>query len=218
MSAGYRRGPALARRELGTAMQQINLFQESIRRPQEVVTLKHLAVAATVLVCALGVISGAQWWWQHRGLQQLDQAKAQQAQLNQSIEQLTQQLAQSSNDAVLKKTISDKESELQNKQTVLQALGGKAVGNTKGFADQFTGLARQHVKGVWLTGLYIHAGGEKLNLQGSTTEAELVPQYLQRLAQEPSFQGIEFQTFLMQRADKSTQINFDLRSTPKEPG
>jgi hypothetical protein len=46
----------------------------------------------------------------------------------------------------------------------------------------------------------------------------LVPRYLQRLAQEPSCQGIEFKTFLMQRADQSTQIDFDLRSTPKESG
>lgn len=199
-------------------MQQINLYQASLRAPRQTLSLNQLALVAGVLLAVLVVISAAQWWWLKRNAQQLASVKQEQTQLSQAIDRLSKQLAQSSNDSELKKTISAKENELQDKQYVLQALSGKQFGNTRGFADQFSGLARQHVKGVWLTGLYIHAGGEKLNLQGSTYEAELVPRYLQRLAQEPSFQGIEFQTFLMQRETKSTQIDFDLRSTPKESG
>jgi hypothetical protein len=199
-------------------MQQINLYQASLRAPRQTLSLNQLARAASILLAVLVVISAAQWWWLKRNEQQLASAKQEQTQLSQAIDRLSKQLAQSSNDSELKKTISAKENELQDKQYVLQALSGKHFGNTRGFADQFSGLARQHVKGVWLTGLYIHAGGEKLNLQGSTYEAQLVPRYLQRLAQEPSFQGIEFQTFLMQRETKSTQIDFDLRSTPKESG
>lgn len=197
-------------------MQQINLYQSSIRSPRQVLTVPQLGVAAMVLIGVLAVTSGLQWWWLHRSEQQVNTAKQEQTQLMQEIEQLSKQLALSSNDSELKKTLGSKETELQDKQYVLQALTGKHFGNSQGFAEQFTGLARQHLDGIWLTGLYIHAGGEKLNLQGSTYEPELVPRYLQRLAQEPSFQGIEFKTFLMQRADKSTQIDFDLRSTPKE--
>lgn len=199
-------------------MQQINLYQDALRTPQQRVTLSQVAIAAGVMLLLLGAGTGGQAWWLHRETRLLERAQQQQVQLTQKIDRLSQQIAQSENDTELKKTISDKENELQNKQYVLQALSGKQFGNTHGFAAQFTGLARQHISGVWLTGLYIHAGGEKLNLQGSTYKADLVPRYLQRLAQEPSFKGIEFQTFLMQRADKSSQIDFDLRSTPKEPG
>ena len=199
-------------------MQQINLYQASLRTPRQWLSVPQLAIAASVLIGILGAFSAGQWWWLGRSDAQLQAAKQQQMQLTQRIEQLSKQLALSSNDTELKKTLSDKESELQDKQYVLQALTGKHFGNTSGFAEQFTGLARQHVSGVWLTGLFIHDGGEKLNLEGSTYEAELVPRFLQRLAQEPSFQGIEFKTMLMLRVDKSAQINFDLRSTPKEPG
>lgn len=199
-------------------MLQINLYQSILRAPRQVLTVPQLAIAASVLFAVLGAISATQWWWLHHNEQLLVSVKQEQAQLTQDIDRLSKALALSSNDTELKKTISDKENELQDKQTVLQALTGKHFGNTTGFAEQFTGLARQHVQGVWITGLYIHAGGEKLNLEGSTYEAELVPRYLQRLAQEPSFKGIEFKTFLMQRADKSSQIDFDLRSSPKEPG
>jgi Tfp pilus assembly protein PilN len=199
-------------------MQQINLYQAILRTPRQLLSTTQLVMAVSVLIGVLAVISTAQWWWLSRSNVQLQKAKQEQLQLIQRVEELSKQLALSSNDTDLKKTLSDKESELQDKQYVLQALTGKHFGNTSGFAEQFTGLARQHVNGVWLTGLYIHSGGEKLNLQGSTYEAELVPRLLQRLAQEPSFQGIEFKTMLMQRADKSSQIDFDLRSTAKEPG
>jgi hypothetical protein len=200
------------------AMQQINLYQASIHRPRQILSLPQLSLVLLVVVGVLSVISAMQWWHMHHLAEQLASARQDQKRLSRDIEILSNRLAQSSNDTELKKTITDKEAELQNKQAVLRALSGKHFGNTRGFADQFVGLARQHVKGVWLTGLYIHAGGDKLNLQGSTYAADLVPQYLQRLAQEPSFQGIEFQTFLMQRAKASAQIDFDLRSTPKEPG
>ena len=199
-------------------MQQINLYQDSLHAPRQWLSVPQLTMATSIVIGLLGVISTGQWWWLHRSNAQLQAVKQEQQQLTLQIGRLSKQLALSHNDVELKQTLSNKENELQDKQAVLQALTGKHFGNTLGFADQFTGLARQHVQGVWITGLYIHAGGEKLNLEGSTYEAELVPRYLQRLAQEPSFQGIEFKTFLMQRADKSSQINFDLRSSPKEPG
>ena len=196
-------------------MQQINLYQSSLRVPRQWLSMTQLGFAVSILIGLLAVISTAQWWWLSRSNIELQNAEQTQLQLAQHVDQLSKQLSLSSDDVELKKTLGDKESELQDKQYVVQALTGKHFGNTNGFAEQFTGLARQHVKGVWLTGLYIHAGGEKLNLEGRTYEAELVPRLLQRLAQEPSFQGIEFKTMLMQRADKSAEINFDLRSTPQ---
>lgn len=199
-------------------MQQINLYQASLRRPRQVLSLAQVGLAAGVLLGVLLLGSGLQWWGMLHNQQLLQTVKTEQAELEAAITALTEQLASSSNDSELKKTLSKKETELQDKQFVLEALTGRHFGNNQGFAEQFTGLARQHLEGIWLTGLYIHAGGEKLNLQGSTYEPELVPLYLQRLAQEPSFTGIEFKTFLMQRAEKSSQIDFDLRSSPKEPG
>ena len=100
----------------------------------------------------------------------------------------------------------------------MQALSGRQFGNAKGFAEQFVGLSRQHVAGVWLTGLYIHAGGTKLNLNGSTYSPESVPKYLQNLSQEAGFRGLEFQTFLMERVDQSSLVNFSIRSKENEPG
>ena len=199
-------------------LQQINLYHVSLRPPRQVLTLQQVSMATGLLLLVLALVSGVQGWWLHQAKQKLNSDTQQQAQLAQKIDLLGKQLAKESNDSELKQIIAAKEGELQDKQQVLLALTGKRLGNTTGFADQFTGLARQHVEGIWLTGLYIHAGGEKLNLQGRTTSAELVPRYLQRLAQEPSFKGIEFQTLLMERVEKTSQIDFDLRSTPKEHG
>lgn len=197
-------------------MQQINLYQDSIRTRREYLGAGQVLVAASVLLAVLLLISGGQWWWIKRSGVALSALRQQQQQLNQSIDKLSNTLAASSNDHALKAEISEKEAELKARHDIMQALSGKQFGNTRGFAAQFTGLAKQHVQGVWLTALYIHAGGTKLDLQGKTYAPELVPQYLQRLAKESSFKGIEFQTFLMQREKKSAQVEFDLRSTEKD--
>lgn len=197
-------------------MQQINLYQDSIRTRREQLGLDQVLVAASVLLVVLLLVSGVQWWWLKHNEASLSDLQQQQQQLTRKINQLSQTLANSSNGSALKAEITEKETMLKARDDIVRALGGKQFGNTQGFAAQFTGLAKEHVPGLWLTALYIHAGGAKLDLKGKTYKPELVPRYLQRLAKEPSFRGIEFQTFLMQREKTSEQVEFDLRSTSVE--
>ena len=64
----------------------------------------------------------------------------------------------------------------------------------------------------------VHRCCAKLNLNGSTYSPESVPKYLQNLSQEAGFRGLEFQTFLMERVDQSSLVNFSIRSKENEPG
>ena len=169
-------------------------------------------------VAVLLVISAFQWWQQQAQQQSLIEARLEKEALLKKIQTITTEIAATSDDSAFKRILLLKEQELQNKALVLTVLSGKAFGNTKGFAEQLTGLSRQHIEGLWLTHLDIHAGGEKLNLQGSTFTPEQVPRYLQNLSKEPSFYGVEFKTFLMERDKGSTRVDFDIRSTQKEAG
>ena len=47
---------------------------------------------------------------------------------------------------------------------------------------------------MWLTELTIGAGGTAIGVKGNTLNAELVPQYMQKLAQEPVMKGASFST------------------------
>lgn len=202
-------------------MQQINLYQDALRPAREYLALAQLGRFLGWLVLGLVVVNTGQVIITWRANQQLGILQTEQTQLQTQVSQLQQQLqarAAENNAAVLQNQMTQLDMQLQNKQQVVQLLTGRHIGNVKGFATQFGGLARQHIDGLWLTGLYIHDGGEKLNLRGSTSSPDLLPKYLQRLALEPSFQGIEFKTFLMQRAKDRAQVDFDLRSTPEEKG
>jgi hypothetical protein len=200
-------------------MQQINLYQDALRPAREYLALAQLCKAAGILLLLLGLINLGQEVITWRGEQQYVALDTEQVQLKKQLEQLQSEVqarAAENNAEKLKTQLAQQDTQLQNKQQVLQMLTGRSVGNVAGFATQLSGLARQRIEGLWLTSLYIHDGGEKLNLSGSTSTADLLPKYLQRLALEPSFHGIEFKSFVMQRAKDKPQVDFDLRSSPEE--
>lgn len=199
-------------------MQQINLLQPEIRSSQKRLPFKKVVHYAGIVLAVISVITTVQWWQQYSQSQDLIAAKQEKADILKQIETITTEIASMSDDSNFKKVLLEKEQELANKKNVLTVLSGQQFGNTKGFAEHLTGLSRQHVDGLWITALDIHAGGEKLNLQGSTFLPEHVPQYLQNLSKETSFKGVEFKTFLMERDKDSSRVDFDIRSTQKEAG
>jgi gamma-glutamylcysteine synthetase len=199
-------------------MQQINLYQSELRTTQKMLSASKALGYMGFLLVILAFMSFAQWWQQSNQQQRLVKIKQTKQQILKQIEVVSSELAATSDDSEFKKILVTKEKELKNKKLVLTVLAGQKFGNTHGFAEQFTGLSRQHIEGLWLTYLDIHAGGLKLNLQGSTFVPESVPLYLQNLSNEPSFKGVEFKTFLMERNKGSTRVDFDIRSTQKETG
>ena len=199
-------------------MQQINLYQAVLRKKQNRFAPSQLIRYAGLVAIVLVIISGIQVWLYSRASSHISELNMQQQQLLATLQKLSNELSASSDDSALKASIAQKEQELSNKQNVLTALSGKQFGNVKGFAEHFVGLSRQHVEGVWLTGLHIYAGGTKLNLNGSTYAPENVPKYLQNLSLEAGFRGLEFQSFLMQRVDQSSLVDFSIRSKQNEPG
>lgn len=199
-------------------MQQVNLYQSVLRKKTDPLTVERIIWASAAIILILCSISIVQWGSLRNKQSELATIKSEQQQLMAGIDQLTKELSQRGDDMALKNRLEAKEQEIKNKQNVLAILSGRRFGNTKGFAEQFIGLARQRVDGLWVTGLHIHSGGEKINLSGSTLKPEHVPHYLQKLANEPSFEQIEFQTFLMERPEKKTHIEFHLQSSRKETG
>lgn len=199
-------------------MQQINLYQSILHKKQDRFAPAVLARYGVMVVAVLVVISAVLTWQYYSASSEIDQLKLSQQGLLQDVQKISAELSAISDDSVLLASIKKKEQELANRQNVLQVLSGKHFGNAKGFANHFVGLARQHIDGIWLTSLHIHSGGTRLNLSGSTYTPENVPKYLQKLSEEPDFRGLEFKTFLMERKDKSSLVNFDIRSKQAGPG
>jgi len=114
---------------------------------------------------------------------------------------------------LLEKKLKDLQSERKAKQFLVNTLSGRSIGNSDGFSSYFAGIARQHIKGMWIQRLELDNGGDVIGIYGSTLQPELVPQFIQALAKEESFAGSKFQIFSMQRDEENkAAINFTLRT------
>ena len=91
------------------------------------------------------------------------------------------------------------ESEIVSRQRIQEALQSGVFSNTLGFSDYFISFARQHIHGIWLTGVDITGAAEQMILSGRSTSPELVPRYMQKLSAEKPLSGIVFNVFQMNR-------------------
>lgn len=82
---------------------------------------------------------------------------------------------------------------------VANVLARGDIGNTNGYSGYFKALARQNVGGMWLTGVSIVGAGNEIGVQGRALDAQLVPQFITRLAQEPVLRGKTFAELRIER-------------------
>ncbi|MFO7603476.1 MAG: PilN domain-containing protein, partial [Gammaproteobacteria bacterium] len=156
--------------------------------------------------------------WQGRQTQQA--IAALEAALNEQqmeIQQAESRYPAPQEDPRLRQRVSQLQEDLRQKQQILGVLSDGNDGNTRGFADHLGGLANQHLQGLWLSRLTIAQGGQQLGLVGGAQRPELVPQFLQRLGNEPGFAGKEFKTFRLSRVDQASEwIQFEINTAATE--
>lgn len=62
------------------------------------------------------------------------------------------------------------------------------------YIEPLRALARQRMEGVWLTNVSLAGESGELSLSGRALEAALVPQYIERLREDPALKGRRFAT------------------------
>lgn len=195
------------------SMQQVNLYQEELKKQKLNYSAEMLIQLSVIMVVVLSLVAGFRYF-QYQ-LLQADLAENQQKQATAMAEmqKLQAELAGRQKDAMLAKHVSEKTKELANKQKVLGILSRDEFGNTRGFIEHVSGLARQRVEGLWLTQIRIAEGGTDVMLQGTTSQSSLLPKYLQRLSAEKAFAGTEFKSLLMARQEKKQEwLDFSLQN------
>ena len=92
--------------------------------------------------------------------------------------------------------------ELERRELISNILSSRSFGNSSGFSSYLESFARGHVEGTWLTDVNISQGGASLGLKGKTLSSELVPVYIQKLAEEESLKGSTFNMMELARVEK----------------
>jgi hypothetical protein len=197
-------------------MQQVNLYQPILRKQEKVFSAKTLLQGNLLVLTGL-LLLYTYTVVQTRGMQaQLTQVQQQRDEQTRQLTELVKQYPPKNRDASLKPRIEKEQASLQHKRRLLAAVGELGLDEESGFSAHLTGLARQDLPQLWLQHIYLHQGKE-VALKGSAFEAEQVPIYLQRLANEKAFSGTAFQQVEIARSEEHAgRVDFLLNTQPPE--
>ncbi len=178
--------------------QQVNLYQPVFRKQKRKFSALAMLQATLLVVLGIGLLYGYTWWQVRQLRAETAQTDKQLASLTKRLDETARQFGERLQSKDLQAQVQKLQEQVSEKQRLHQILRS-AQFNTQGFSDYFIAFARQHIPGVWITGLDITGAADQLTLSGRSTNPELVPRYLQKLSTEKRLSGIEFQTFQMSR-------------------
>lgn len=141
------------------------------------------------------------------------------ASIDKELEQLTMQAEafgsgkKRNKSKLLEREIAKLTKQLEQRERIENILSSRSFGNSQGFSSYLESFARGHVEGTWLTSVNIKQGGAALGLKGKTLSSELVPVYIQKLAEEESLNGSAFNTMELARVETEageSELNFSI--------
>lgn len=194
--------------------QSVNLYQAEFRPKREWMTLLQCGFLLVLFLTGLGAYT---WYAQQDQAiydEQLAELTRQESQLSDQIVSISQAQRKKMGQGIHDEEIALKEADLAARKALLESLVGDVKASTEGFSNYLEALSRQHVTGSWLTGLEIAEGGETLSIEGQVLRSELAPEYMIRLANEPTFMGKGFSVVKITRSpqvDETTELNDTLQ-------
>ena len=180
-------------------LQQINLYLRIERKQVQRFSARTVALSMAALAGVLVVISAGAWLGNQSLQSQLVQQQAQQQKLQQDVAALRESLRQLSDVRELDDAIARLDRDMKIKQRIIARLAAMPDEANGGFSSLLTALAQQPVSGMWFTGITFDDGGADVALKGESRSADLLPQYLQQLSDQPVFTGRRFSVLRMQR-------------------
>lgn len=194
--------------------QQINFYQNEFRTEQQI-------FSATTLLKACAAIIVAMLLTYVFALQKLDNIESelqivssQEAAAIERLQNVRPLISATGGQRTWSERLEDAMRSLEEKRLVVALVQGSTLGDTQGFSRYLTSLASQDADGLWLTHISLSALGDKTRLEGHALRAELVPAYLQRLAEEPPFAKQRFHQFQIDGPEAPTGgiVTFSLNS------
>jgi hypothetical protein len=194
-------------------MQQINLYQHMFRKQTVIFS------AATMLQMGIFFLLVFSSLYAYQ-ITKIKPYKTQITNIDAELIQLGSQLAalelsqkSKGKSKLLESEIEKLSKELEQRERISRILSSRSFGNSSGFSSYLESFARGHVEGTWLTDVNISQGGTLLGLQGKSLSSELVPVYIQKLAEEKSLQGSSFNVMELARVEKEegdSELSFSI--------
>ncbi len=191
--------------------QQINLYQDIFRPQRKPLSASHIG-ALVVFFLLISIATYAYKWYEVSSLSsEVVATENQSADLVHKIDELARQYPAQAKSKLLESEIARLSAELEQRNAISRALAHYSLENKKTFSSLLESLARKHVNGTWLTRVSITDGGKSLGFAGKTYSSELVPVYIQQLAEENSFANLSFNLLELNRSvDDPASLDFQV--------
>ncbi|MGB1800815.1 MAG: PilN domain-containing protein [Gammaproteobacteria bacterium] len=192
--------------------QQINLYQPMFREQKVVfsaLTMLQVGIFFLFVFAAMYVYEVNSLKPYEKQLSTMDKELEQ---MNEQVEALGSSKKRSKS-KLLEREIAKLTQELEQRERIANILTSRSFGNSQGFSSYLEAFARGHVEGTWLTSVNIKQGGAALGLKGKSLSSELVPVYIQKLAEEESLDGSAFNTMELARVETEegkSELNFSI--------
>lgn len=187
---------------------RINLYQNQFHPKLELVTLHSVVAICAGLFITLLLVWGGIRWSVSDNTDRLMAIEAENRQLDEDVQMLQSQLATRQPTPALKARVTMLRNTLAKQDVLLAELSSREVIKKQGFAQLLTDLAAQSSTDLWLES--ISASESILYLEGQVSAPRALPQWLNRLAQTPTFSGRTFDSASVIREDEA--LNFALQT------
>ncbi len=193
------------------SLQQVNLFLPEFRPEQGTFNFVTMIYAWIGIVVFLALVQVWGWNQTQNAREKLAAIEDEQVKVLRQLKELRDATPKETK-AQMQENIEEAEAAVMRRRQVLRTMQGRAIGNTEGFSRFLVGLSNQHMDGLALDRFSFLNGGNYVELSGWTYKPELVPDYMQRLQREDSFEETRFGEMSIERiaAQRNDALKFVL--------
>ncbi|MBA1147175.1 PilN domain-containing protein [Ectothiorhodospiraceae bacterium WFHF3C12] len=184
--------------------QQVNLYQPILRREKKVFSSSALLITLALVALGLALTSGLMYWGQQRQAGELAALERQKRSAEAQVAALEARYEPPQRDEALERQVQSLRAELSAKQQFLERFDPDAVSFGDGFGPWLEAMSRQIFEGIWLDSFSLYGAGQ-VNLGGGALKPAFIPRLVERLGNEPVFQGRDFRQLRVSRAEEAPE-------------
>ena len=191
--------------------QQINLFQPIFRKERKILSFDALLQISGIVLVALALLYAYGSWHNGRISKELGGMKIQHDERIAMLERISREASRRSNQDRTGEEIARLQAELAAERYIVSLLiidkkGEEKTAKAKsreaaGFSQYLEIFSRRVVKGMSISQISVFDGGVHMLIKGKVSSADLLPEFLTGLGDEPLLNGLEFSVLRMSREE-----------------
>jgi len=191
--------------------QQVNLYQPILGAEKRLFSGLATLVVLGLLAACMAALAGFGAWHTSRAEAAIARLELQQGQVLELAARAGSAMRPSATLPELEAEAHTLAMGLAARERALEAMRHGAASATSGFAARLEALAHRQQDGLWLRAILLADG--RMAMRGGTTDPALVPAFVNNLAQEAAFAGVQFDRLTLRRGlatDAPARMVFEL--------